>query len=277
MNPDPVMAKNWEKVASTVWPVLVRMAKDRIKPCSYDDLARKIKTTETKLTSRTIRYALAPIQNYCLDNRYPVLTALVVQRVSGRPGDGFAWDCVYDWEEELDKVYKFTKWKKEIAEKSFLSTHTAELLARKIIKKPDEANKIYATRSRGDGQRIFRYILLEIYNRQCAVCKLGFVEALEAAHIIPWSDCEEAERTDSTNGILLCANHHKLFDSKIITFNDKYKIEIKNRGRKKGRKFRYSKSDEQALALLQGKSLNLPVRKDHRPSKEFLRRRNKAT
>jgi len=272
------MAKKWEKVASTVWPVLVRMAKDS-DICSYDDLAREIKTTEAKLTCRNIYNALGPIQNYCLDNGYPVLTALVVRQVNGAltiPGRGFAWSCVDGWEEERDKVWKYKKWKEEVAERSFLSTYRAESLARKIIKNPDEAKEIYAARSRGDGQRIFRYTLLEIYNRQCAMCGLGFVEALEAAHIIPWSDCEEAERTDSTNGILLCANHHKLFDRKIITFNDKYKIEIRDRGRKRGRKYRHSESDKQALVSLQGKSLNLPDSKDHWPGKEFLKRRNKT-
>jgi len=108
------MAKKWEKVASTVWPVLVRMAKDS-DICSYDDLARKIKTAEAKLTYRNIYNALAPIQKYCLDNGYPLITALVVRQVNGKltiPGDGFAWRHgrrVEDWEEERDKVWKF-KW-----------------------------------------------------------------------------------------------------------------------------------------------------------------------
>lgn len=96
------MAKNWEKVASAVWPVLAHMAKEhRIR--SYDCLARKIKTTEVKLTNRNIFNALAPIQNHCLDNGYPLLTALVVRQVNAKltvPGIGFAWDCIDSWEED---------------------------------------------------------------------------------------------------------------------------------------------------------------------------------
>lgn len=268
------MAKNWEKVASTVWPVLVRMAKNRAKPCSYDDLARKIKTTEAKLTCRNIYNALAPIQNYCLDNGYPLLTALVVQRASGKPGDGFAWRHVVDWEEELDKVYKFKRWKKEVAEKSFLSAYTIKSLARKFIKIEDteKAKEIYANvRSRGDKQRIFRYGLLEIYNRQCAMCGLGFVEALEAAHIIPWSQSKDFSLK---NGILLCANHHKLFDYGGISVTEGYKIKC-NRGKLKSKKHRYSDSDKQALLKLCGKSLRLPKNEIHYPNKKWLTKKGR--
>lgn len=102
------MAKNWGKVASTVWPVLVRMAKDHSNPCSYDDLARKIKTTEAKLTRRNIYNALAPIQNHCLDKGYPLLTALVVRQVNGKPtipGRGFAWGEYIDASDSEKKEY----------------------------------------------------------------------------------------------------------------------------------------------------------------------------
>lgn len=102
------MTKNWEKVASTVWPVLVRMAKDHSNPCSYDDLARKIKTTEAKLTCRNIYNALAPIQNHCLDKGYPLLTALVVRQVNGKPtipGLGFAWGEYIDASDSEKKEY----------------------------------------------------------------------------------------------------------------------------------------------------------------------------
>lgn len=268
------MAKNWEKIASTVWPVLVRMAKDYADPCSYDDLARKIKTTEAKLTCRNIYKALAPIQNHCLDNGYPILTALVVQRASGKPGNGFAWRHVYDWEEELDKVYKFKKWKKEVAEKSFLSTYTIKSLAKKLIKIEDaeKAKEIYASvRSRGDKQRIFRRGLLGIYNRQCAVCGLGFVEVLEAAHIIPWSQSKDFLLT---NGILLCANHHKFFDSGIISVTGNYKIKC-NREKLKSKNHRYSDSDRQALSRLHGKPLHLPKNEIHYPDKKWLAKKER--
>lgn len=272
------MAKNWEKVASTVWPVLVRMAKDHAEPCSYDDLARKIKTTEAKLTCRNIHNALAPIQNYCLDNGYPLLTALVVRRVNRKltiPGSGFAWKHVVDgWEEERNRVWKFPKWEKEVAEKSFLSTYTIESLAKKLIEIEDaeKAKEIYASvRSRGDKQRIFRRGLLKIYNRQCAMCGLGFVEVLEAAHIIPWSQSKDFLLT---NGILLCANHHKFFDSGIISMTRNYKIKC-NKRKLKFQKHRYSDSDKQALLNLHGKSLRLPKNEKYYPDKKWLAKKGR--
>jgi putative restriction endonuclease len=37
-------------------------------------------------------------------------------------------------------------------------------------------------------------------------------EALDAAHIKPWSVASEAERIDVRNGLLLCKIHHVSFD-----------------------------------------------------------------
>lgn len=257
------MAANWEKVASIVWPELVRLAKER-DICSYTKLACGIKTAEAKLTNRNIFNALAPIQNHCLDNGYPLLTAVVVRQVNGKltvPGGGFAWDRIDDWEEERDRVRDFP-WKKEMAETEFFSAYTAKYLAKEIIKSPDKANEIYATvKSRGDKQRLFRDILLEIYGRQCAMCGLGFVEALDAAHIIPWAQSNDFS---PTNGILLCANHHKFFDSGILSVTKDYKIKYNGKKAKSQRRG-HSNADMQALLNLCGSTLRLPKDKNLYP------------
>ena len=43
---------------------------------------------------------------------------------------------------------------------------------------------------------------------------------LVASHIKPWVICNNEERVDSNNGLLLCANMDKLFDSGLITFEN---------------------------------------------------------
>lgn len=262
------MAKNWEKVASIVWPELVRMAKNR-DICSYTELACRIETTEVKLTNRNIFNALAPIQNHCLDNGYPLLTALVVRKVNAKltvPGIGFAWDCIDSWEEERDKVCEFP-WKKDVAAANFFSAYTKKSLAKEIVKSPDKANEIYAkVKSRGDKQRLFREILLEIYDGQCAMCGLGFAEALDAAHIIPWSQSKDFS---PNNGILLCANHHKLFDGGIVSVTKDYKIKY-NSKKVKPQNCKYSDADKRALLNLCGKGLRLPKDEKHFPDGKLL-------
>lgn len=63
----------------------------------------------------------------------------------------------------------------------------------------------------------FRVRVLEAYGDMCAVCglQLGLVEA---AHIVPvaWPGSTD----ETSNGIALCRNHHKAYDSALISFSD---------------------------------------------------------
>lgn len=66
----------------------------------------------------------------------------------------------------------------------------------------------------------FRYRILNIYKDKCAICGLQ-MNLVEACHIIPVED----DGTDEIiNGIALCHNHHKAFDSGLIWINEEYDI-----------------------------------------------------
>jgi putative restriction endonuclease len=73
-------------------------------------------------------------------------------------------------------------------------------------------------------QPLFRTAVLRAYERRCAVCKLPFVELLDAAHI----------RADSaggaarvSNGLSLCKIHHGAFDANIIGISPDYVVHVK--------------------------------------------------
>jgi predicted restriction endonuclease len=68
------------------------------------------------------------------------------------------------------------------------------------------------------GQGQFRADLEQRWNGLCAVTGCGAV--LQASHIKPWADCNNQERLDPANGLLLCANIHALFDSGLVSFDD---------------------------------------------------------
>lgn len=74
------------------------------------------------------------------------------------------------------------------------------------------------------GQQSFRKNVLINFDYKCAVCRISDIELLEAAHIIPIEDKKLAGKTN--NGICLCSNCHKMFDSGFFSFNDKNKIII---------------------------------------------------
>ena len=63
------------------------------------------------------------------------------------------------------------------------------------------------------GQQAFREALLRAYGRRCAVTACGAVDVLEAAHIMPYLG---PDTNDVTNGLLLRADLHALFDLGLI-------------------------------------------------------------
>ena len=65
------------------------------------------------------------------------------------------------------------------------------------------------------GQRPFRNALMQSYGQICQVTAFSGVEALEAAHIVPYSASGE-QANDPSNGLLLRADIHTLFDLALL-------------------------------------------------------------
>lgn len=91
----------------------------------------------------------------------------------------------------------------------------------------------------------FRNAVLDAYSDRCAVCELHMRPLLDAAHVA--GDGEPKSVIDVTEGIALCATHHRAFDTKIITFDRDYCIRVK--------------VQEPMLLALDGKHLALPADK----------------
>lgn len=71
------------------------------------------------------------------------------------------------------------------------------------------------------GQPAFRDALMDAYERRCAISECEIEEVLEAAHIRPFM----GEHTNQvTNGLLLRADIHTLFDCGLITVDADYSI-----------------------------------------------------
>lgn len=73
----------------------------------------------------------------------------------------------------------------------------------------------------------FNYNLLETYgDKKCALCNCSIPQIIQGAHIYPVAKIKEEDHLslddklvlalDGFNGLWLCNNHHKLFDSNII-------------------------------------------------------------
>lgn len=68
------------------------------------------------------------------------------------------------------------------------------------------------------GQGKYRKLLLDKYDSKCIVTGISQPKLLVASHIKPWAICNNDERMDVENGLILCANMDRLFDSGLITF-----------------------------------------------------------
>lgn len=69
----------------------------------------------------------------------------------------------------------------------------------------------------------FRRRVLGAYEHRCAVCGVQ-LELIDAAHIIPVADPSSTDET--SNGVALCKIHHAAMDRNLISFDEKYRIEV---------------------------------------------------
>lgn len=70
------------------------------------------------------------------------------------------------------------------------------------------------------GQGKYRRQLLEKYEGACVVTGINNPKMLVASHIKPWAVCNNMERVDVENGLILSPNIDKLFDYGLISFNN---------------------------------------------------------
>src|SRR5207244_216411 len=73
-------------------------------------------------------------------------------------------------------------------------------------------------------QRPFRDRVLLAYGSQCALCHLRHPPLLDAAHI---KEDSEGGEPVVTNGMAMCAVHHRAFDAHVLGVRPDYKVEIR--------------------------------------------------
>lgn len=93
-----------------------------------------------------------------------------------------------------------------------------------LINENDERKKILKTIKVRRGQQKFRLKLLEMYNNTCLITGCKIVDILEAAHINPYKGEKD---NHLSNGLLLRADIHTLFDLNLIAINPQnFEVEV---------------------------------------------------
>jgi hypothetical protein len=70
------------------------------------------------------------------------------------------------------------------------------------------------------GQDIFRAALMDYWGGRCPITGITDPALLRASHIVPWSECDDAQRLDVHNGLLLSALWDAAFDTGLVSFAD---------------------------------------------------------
>lgn len=116
-------------------------------------------------------------------------------------------------------------------------------------------------------QPFFRRDVIAAYTSRCALCRLGHPELLDAAHIK--RDVEGGPPV-VTNGMAMCAIHHRAFDANLLGIRPNYVIEVarKIRDERDGPTLRHALQGlhEAPLAVL-------PRRPESRPDPVLLEER----
>jgi len=81
------------------------------------------------------------------------------------------------------------------------------------------------------GNNVLYFGVLELYEKKCMICNTSIDSLVDVCHIKPWSESENVmyERTDECNGIILCKNHHSLFDAGFFTVDENNKVLLSNK------------------------------------------------
>jgi putative restriction endonuclease len=111
------------------------------------------------------------------------------------------------------------------------------------------------------GQGAFRVAVTEAYGRACAVTGEHSLPALDAAHILPF---DREGPHEVTNGLLLRADLHRLFDRGYVTVTTDGVLRVSARLRK-------DFANGRTYYPLDGAKLTLPKASEDRPDPTFLR------
>ena len=233
-----------------LWDYLVNIAKKWEKK-TYSDVSKDLKIWNPQLVWKI----LGDIQQYCLDNKRPALTSLIINSSTWLPWDWFfkkdlpfeqIWKEVYEykWENNPFDKEKFNdnknidKWK--IKESNKVEDILLEWFPE--WEKVERIHKKYERNHKLVEKAKENYKSKNNWELPCEICNFNFKseywnkEFIEAHHKIPLSSINDNRETKIEDLAMLCANCHRMihFYSKkgcidFDNFKKIYKLNKKNK------------------------------------------------
>ena len=131
------------------------------------------------------------------------VTSLPTSSLSGPGIVTFEFDTLTALHAALDRVYKLDVSLPDAPLTRF-HARTADL------PQTTEAERLVVQRI---GQNIFREALMDYWGARCPITSITDPALLRASNIIPWAECDDAQRLDVHNGLLLSGLWDAAFDA----------------------------------------------------------------
>jgi len=112
------------------------------------------------------------------------------------------------------------------------------------------------------GQGTFRALVLDAYDRRCAITGERTIPVLEAAHIAPFA---RQQRHEISNGIALRSDIHRLFDTGYVSIRPDHRFVVSEQ-------LRDDFSNGRVYYEMDGREIRLPVNPSVQPNLEALER-----
>ena len=114
-------------------------------------------------------------------------------------------------------------------------------------------------------QSVFRTMILQNYENQCAITGINVPDLLIASHIIPWANSTAEQRLAPENGICLSALYDKAYDRGLLTISpDDYTIILSSA------LLEYETKDyfDTHFGSIAGNKIIMPI--EHTPNRDYL-------
>jgi putative restriction endonuclease len=131
---------------------------------------------------------------------------------------------------------------------------------------PAQRQRIVRTIAQNYREASFRRRVLTAYSHACAICGIQ-LKLVDAAHIIPVYDPQSTDET--SNGLCLCALHHRAIDRSLIAVAPNYRILINVEKIKRLRQENLGNGVDLLEANLY-KVIQVPPEKPQRPNRDYL-------
>lgn len=191
----------------------------------------------------------------------------VFAKVTGELSIALRPDMLSFYVEQMDVLHASGKDTAQLNVLRRMATNPLEVEPSEV---PAPRRKVMTTTLRLLRDRRFSQNVLDAYRHKCAFCGLQ-LKLLDAAHILPVAHPDSHDQV--TNGVALCALHHRAYDSSLITFDGSYRIRV-NENQVANLRSEGRSGGIAGLRSALRPSLLLPQKKASRPSATMIQKGN---